>query len=381
MPTKSSFWPAASDPLSMTDDAQACTCPGILVGRTIADTQGNVQDVEWLHANPAASEILGVDRLRLVGGTLSRTLPDLAAADLLGLCAEALKPPNLRRTTSRVLARGRERGSGNGVAGGDRNGVAGGDRNGVAGGDRNGTAGGDRNGTAGGDRNGVAVCVSGLGDDCILLSVDLPREAGAASCTPASETVLASLADEMLAPAGAIVDLADGLAPLQPAGEARDRLARLRCTADNLVGLAQDLRDFARISDGKQPSRVCDFAPNDFVEDIVRHFAGRAASRGVALSSRPGVLPATVSGDATHLRQALHRLVGDVLDRSAGGSVSLASVAETAGDGSLRLRFEVTAYAPPPSPPARPTALGMALASKVAELLGGRTGALRLPGG
>ena len=111
----------------------------------------------------------------------------------------------------------------------------------------------------------------------------------------------------------------------------RQSLTTVKSAADNLLGLLNDLLDFAKIEAGKLELDPADFSLRAAVGDTVRALAARAHAKGLELiyHVRPDV-PDALVGDTGRLRQVLLNLVGNALKFTEQGEVEVR--VEIAGD-------------------------------------------------
>ena len=119
---------------------------------------------------------------------------------------------------------------------------------------------------------------------------------------------------------------------------------RVKSAADNLLGIINDLLDFAKIEAGKLELDVADFSLREAVGDTLRALAVRAHTKGLELvyQVEPEV-PDALVGDAGRLRQVLLNLVGNALKFTDHGEVIV--------------RVEADRERPRPDAPGSPTTL------------------------
>jgi hypothetical protein len=114
----------------------------------------------------------------------------------------------------------------------------------------------------------------------------------------------------------------------------REALAALRVQTDDLLVLATDLSDLARLEAGQLRLRPAPFRLADAMEqaaDLLRHrFRGEAVTIEVAA---PEGLPAWWIGDAARVRQLLHHLGSAAAELSEHGRLILSAQRLAAGDG------------------------------------------------
>ena len=102
----------------------------------------------------------------------------------------------------------------------------------------------------------------------------------------------------------------------------RQCLKTVKSAADSLLGMINDLLDFAKIEAGKMELDPADFSLRAAVGDTLRALAVRAHTKGLELvcQVQPDV-PDALIGDAGRLRQVLLNLVGNALKFTEQGEV------------------------------------------------------------
>jgi two-component system, sensor histidine kinase and response regulator len=116
----------------------------------------------------------------------------------------------------------------------------------------------------------------------------------------------------------------------------RQCLKTVTSAADNLLGIIEDLLDFAKIESGKLELDVADFSVRGVLSDMLRALAVRAHRKGLELVSDVGPdVPDVLVGDASRLRQVLLNLVGNAI--------------KFTQEGEVVVRVEVSPLAVPPA--------------------------------
>lgn len=166
------------------------------------------------------------------------------------------------------------------------------------------------------------------------------RSAEAAS--QAKSAFVATMSHEIRTPLNGVLGHLELMArsELQPAQ--RERLDRIRFSADALMRVISDVLDFSKIEAGQLDVEVAPFALRPLIEGVALLFAPDAARKGVRLYFTVEA-PADVAcvGDAHRIRQILTNLVGNAVKFTASGRIVLrANLEETGGEGA-RLRLQV----------------------------------------
>jgi signal transduction histidine kinase len=102
----------------------------------------------------------------------------------------------------------------------------------------------------------------------------------------------------------------------------RQYLTTVKSAADALLGIINDLLDFAKIEAGRLELDPADFSLSSVLGGTLRALAVRAHKKGLELvcQQRPGV-PDALIGDAGRLRQVLLNLVGNAIKFTERGEV------------------------------------------------------------
>jgi CheY-like chemotaxis protein len=180
----------------------------------------------------------------------------------------------------------------------------------------------------------------------------------------------------------------------------REYVLALKDSAESLLGLINDLLDFARIEAGRLELVEAAFDPRELLGDTLRTLGVRAHQKGLELASRVAPeVPSLVMGDAARLRQVIVNLVGNAIKFTATGEVLVeVEVKQRAADAAT-LAFAVSdtgigippdkqqlvfeAFAQADGSTTREyggTGLGLAIASRIVAAMGGRLAVESAPG-
>ncbi len=158
----------------------------------------------------------------------------------------------------------------------------------------------------------------------------LKREAEAASA--AKSDFLATVSHEMRTPLSGILGIADTLLETDLDAEQETFVRAARISGELMLGLVDDMLDFAKIEAGR-----FDLAPEPvelerLVEDVTELFFSRAEAKGLDIASvvDPS-LPPFIVLDGVRLRQVLINLIGNALKYTSSGGVLVRAAASKDG--------------------------------------------------
>ncbi len=222
----------------------------------------------------------------------------------------------------------------------------------------------------------------------------------AVAASKAKSEFLQNMSHELHTPLNGILGMAELLLETPLDDCQRADLMQVCRSARDLHTLINHLFDFARLEDGATAAQSVPFRLGDCLESVTRRFAADAAERGLACDVEIDPrLPDGLRGDPAALVRVLRLLADNAIKFTETGGVRMRVLAEPGPGGDPHVRFEVhdTGIGIPPE---RQKAifeafwqadgsstrryggvgLGLALASKLVRLMGGRLSVASEPG-
>ena len=216
----------------------------------------------------------------------------------------------------------------------------------------------------------------------------------------AKSAFLANMSHEIRTPMNAIVGLAHLLQRSVQDADQRDKLGRIRESADHLLAVINDVLDISKIEAGKLEMEAIEFDLPALMRKVATLVRDKAEAKGLQLVVEPApAITGHLRGDPTRLCQSLLNYLGNAIKFTETGCISLrCRILEQTAERVL-LRFEVSdtgvgienvtmsrlfsAFEQADNSTTRHyggTGLGLAITRSLAELMGGEAGVSSTPG-
>ena len=212
---------------------------------------------------------------------------------------------------------------------------------------------------------------------------------------------LSVMSHEIRTPMNAVIGLAHFLMEENPRPDQLENLKTLQFSAENLMGLINDILDFNKIDSGKVELEMAQFDVRNLVHRIIHSHSFLANEKRLKLSCLVDEsIPQILIGDSLRLGQVLNNLLSNAIKFTDKGFVKVSLSSESFHENEVEIKFEFEdtgigipeskrktifeAFTQASSSTSRKyggTGLGLAIVKRLVELFGGDISVKPRPGG
>lgn len=223
--------------------------------------------------------------------------------------------------------------------------------------------------------------------------VQLNKALKAANYTAQEKTnFLATMSHELRTPLNAVIGMTNVLITEDHLVEQKENLNILQFSSENLMAIINDILDFNKIDAGKVEVNLVNFRLDGLLEQLCGTFHPKAEAKGIIFECTPAkeITGQMLRGDKTRLTQILFNLIGNAIKFTSEGYVKVKAEVTCKRKDGIDVTFRITdsgigipeeniasIYEPYTQSEARTnrqyhgTGLGLTIAKKLVELLGG----------
>ncbi len=248
--------------------------------------------------------------------------------------------------------------------------------------------------------NGVAVTLDDVTDERAALAAMKQAKELAEEAARTKSDFVANMSHEIRTPMNAVIGMTHLALRADPAPRQRDYLLKIQHSSQHLLGILNDILDFSKIEAGKLSVEQIGFKLDQVLDNVANQISVRAAAKGLRFSQEVGNdVPRYLVGDPLRISQVLLNYASNAVKFTEHGEIALHVRVQSESASELILHFSVRdtgigitgeqrqslfrSFQQADTSITRKyggTGLGLVIARRLAELMGGEVGVDSTPG-